>query len=134
MKNKFRILSALVLLSSIISPAAIAQSSQPSEEVTVFAPFVVKKIPSRDVKSGAVTTINMSRDVSYHGLDLTSDADVATLQTRVQQAAEDVCKELDRRYSKTSYMAVDEDKDCVKNAADNAMQEAKAVISAARTR
>src|SRR5689334_11886049 len=112
MKNQVHILAAAVLLSSIVSPVAVAQSSQPSEEVTVFAPFVVKKIPSRAPKSGAVTTINMSRGISYHGLDLTSDADVATLNSRVQQAADDVCNELDRRYPKSIYVPVDEDKDC----------------------
>jgi UrcA family protein len=94
---------------------------------------VVKKTVDKKPKSLPVTTVNMSQGISYHGLDLTSDADVATLEGRVRQAAEDICKELDRRYPKSVYIPVEEDKDCAKNAAENAMVEVRTVVSAVRS-
>jgi UrcA family protein len=135
MKNPVRFLSAILLLTSIAPPVAVAQSAgQPVEEVTVFAPYVVKKSVTKAPRSLPVSTINMSRGISYHGLDLTADADVATLETRVRQGAEDICKELDRRYPKTAYIAVQEDKECAKNAAESAMVEVRTVVAAVRAK
>ena len=128
MKNKVRFLSVICVL---VGTAGIARAANdPTEEVTVFAPYVVKKTVTRAPRSLPVTTINMSRGISYHGLDLTSDTDVATLEARVTQAAADVCKELDRRYSGAS---VDDDKNCAKNAADNALAEVRTVVAAVRS-
>ena len=130
MKKSILFLSAIVILAG--TSAAIAQTVG-QEDVTVFAPYVVNKTMSRDSTKSAVTTINMSRDISYHGMDLTSDADVATLEARVKQAAEDVCNELDKRYSKSAYTAVDDDKNCAAKAAQNGLDELKTVVAAARS-
>ena len=132
MKNQFGALSTVVLLSAMACPA-VAQPA-PTEEVTVFAPYVVKKTVTKPLRSIPVTTVNVSRGISYHGLDLTSDTDVATLEARVKQTADDVCNELDRRFSKSVYNSVDDDKNCAKNAYDNAMSEVRTVVAAARAK
>lgn len=134
MKNQFRFLGAIVFLSSVTFPVVAQSAAEPAEEVTVFAPYVVKKTVTRQVRSIPVTTINMSRAISYHGMDLTSDSEVAALEARVKQAAEDVCNELDKRYPKSAYIPVAEDKDCAKNAAENAMAEVRIVVAAVRAK
>jgi UrcA family protein len=131
MKKQILFLGAIFLLAGM-SSITVAQSTEPTEEVTVFAPYVVTKTVSKKPKSIPVTTINMSRGISYHGLDLTSDADVATLESRVKQAADDICNELDKRYSRGNFARVDQDKDCAKNAADSALTEIRLVVAAAR--
>ena len=130
MKNSILCLSAIVIFAGT---TAVAAQSVGQEDVTVFAPYVVTKTTTRDFKSSPVTTIKMSRDISYHGLDLTSDADVATLEARVKQAAEDVCNQLDKGYPKSGYVAVAEDKKCAAKAAENALDEVRTVVAAVRS-
>jgi len=130
MKNSILCLSAIVIFAG--TTAVVAQSAG-QEDVTVFAPYVIKKTTTRDFKSSPVTTIKMSRDISYQGLDLTSDTDVATLEARVKQAAEDVCNELEKRSPKSGYTAVAEDKNCAAKAAENALDEVRTVVAAARS-
>jgi UrcA family protein len=132
MKNQSGALAVIVLLSGIAVPAVAQSASEPTEEVTVFAPYVVTKTVTKPLRSIPVTTMNMSRSISYHGLDLTSDTDVATLDARVKQAADDVCKELERRYPKARYASVEDDKNCAKNAYDSTMSEVRTVVAAAR--
>lgn len=132
MKGYWRIASAAILVISAASP--VYAQSEPSETVTVFAPFVVKKVqgPPAIGKRPAVSTVSVSRNISYHDIDLTSDAGETTLTARVHQAAQDVCRELERRFPKTLYIPVSEDKDCAKNAEAAAMIEVHAVVAASR--
>ena len=146
MKKQILFLSAICLLAGISStimaqpsaPAAqstdsaMAQSTEPVEEVTVFAPFVVTRTVERRPKSIPVATINMSRGVNFHDLDLTSDTDVATLETRVRQAADDICRELGRRFPRGRFARANADRDCAKNASDSALVEVREVVATVR--
>ena len=112
-----------------VVPAIAQEASQPSEQVTVFAPYVVTKASTGPTKS-RVTTVTMSRNVSFEGLDLTSADGQATLESRVKQAAADVCKELDRRYPST--VSLTENRNCVKQALDEAMIQVRGVEKAVK--
>jgi len=122
--------TAVVLLLAASVPA-LAQM-EPAEKITVFAPYIVKKSNSGAGRT-PVTTITISQEVSYQDLDLRSEIGLTTLVGRVRQAAEDICRELGRRYPKSIYVPVSEDKDCAKNAEANGMMEVHAVVAAART-
>jgi UrcA family protein len=143
MKKQMLYLGAIFLLAgmsstTIAQPAAqstdsaMAQSIEPVEEVTVFAPFVVTRTVERRPKSIPTATINMSRGVNFHDLDLTSDTDVATLETRVRQAADDICRELARRFPRGRFARANADRDCAKNASDAALIEVKEVVATVR--
>ena len=131
MKVYLQLTVAMVFLAG--SVPALAQ--EPSEAVTVFAPYVVKKVETqRGIgKRPTITTISVSRNVSYHDLDLTADAGETALAGRVRQAAQDVCRELARRFPATIYVPVaGEDKNCAKNVEAEAMMQVHAVVEASR--
>jgi UrcA family protein len=75
-----------------------------------------------------VTTVTMSRKVSFQDLDLGSAEGKAALEARVKQTASDVCKQLDRRYPGQS---IAENKNCVQEAIDEAMVSVRGVEAAA---
>lgn len=129
MKTTLKFAAALCVLAAVTLPAFAQEEA--SENVTVFAPYVVKKTTS-GMPRERVTTVKMSRDVSYQDLDLSTAEGKAQLETRVKQAAADVCSELDKRYPKAIFIVVQENRNCVKNAISEAMAEAKGVEEAAR--
>jgi UrcA family protein len=128
MKSLFPITLAILFMAG--SLPVVAQS-EPAEKITVFAPYVVKKVTSGPPRA-PVTTITMTRDVSYQGVDLKSEIGVTMLVGRVRQAAEDICRELDHRYPRSVYVPVIGDKDCANKAAADGMMQVYAVVAAAR--
>ena len=131
MKGYLQLAAAMVFLAG--SVPALAQ--EPSETVTVFAPYVVKKVETQHGIGNrpTITTISVSRNVSYHDLDLTADVGETTLAGRVRQAAQDACRELARRFPAKIYIPVaGEDKNCAKNAETEAMMQVRAVVEASR--
>jgi UrcA family protein len=125
LKAWWKIATALVFCSAT-GMAAYAQEA--SEKVTVFAPYVVKK-----TTKDRVTTISVSRDVSYQDIDLTASDGQAALEARVRQAAQDVCRELDRRFITSAYVTVSSNKSCVKDAQAEAMVQVRNVVAAAKS-
>ena len=121
---------AAVFLSVAIAIPAFAQS-EPSEIVTVFAPYLVKKAQTGRGRT-PVATVSVSRSVSYQDIDLTTEMGKIMLAGRVRQAAQDVCNELERRFSRSIYVPLAEDKDCAKNAENEAMGQVDAVVAASR--
>lgn len=128
MRSSFPIGLAILFMAS--SLPVLAQS-EPAEKITVFAPYIVKKVTSGPSRS-PVTTITMTRDVGYQDVDLKSEIGVTILVGRVRQAAEEVCRELDRRYPRSVYVPVTEDKDCANKASADGMMQVYAVVAAAR--
>lgn len=111
---------------------AVAQpAGLPTEEITVYAPYIVQKASSGPIRA-PVTTVTMSRHVSYKELDLKTESGVEALEARVRQAADEICQELDHRYPKTIYVPISQDKNCAKNAAENGLVQVKAVVAAVR--
>ena len=127
---KFHFSCALIVAASVAGPVAAQTAAEPTENVTVFAPYVVKK----DSAPSGVQAVTISREVSYHDLDLTKDGDVAALEKRVNQAAKDICGELDSRFSVGTqvWKQTRQDRECVKNASGSALVEARAVVAAVR--
>ena len=93
-----------------------------------MAPFVVKMGTSRS----GTGTITITRNVSYHDLDLTKDGDVTTLKQRIDDAARTLCRQLDKHYSTPQWSNLPADRNCRRNATATAMAEADMVIAGAR--
>jgi|SRR5579883_2983328 len=130
MKTTLKFAAALSVLAAVTLPAFAQEEG--TEDVTVFAPYVVKK--SRAGRSREpVSVVKVSREVSFKDLDLTTSEGQATLEARVKQTASDVCSELDRRYPKAIYIAVEENKNCVKEAMSEAMNQVRSVEEAAKS-
>jgi UrcA family protein len=122
--------AAAILFLSATSIAAFA-AEEASENVTVFAPYVVKKVETGPMKE-RTTTVTVSREVSYKDLDLATAEGRAALESRVQQMAKDVCSELNRRYPSNVYVPVSSNKNCVKDAINEAMIQVRGVESTAK--
>jgi UrcA family protein len=132
MKNRVGFWGAFFILAGI-SAAGIAQSAtQPPDQVSRFGPYVVTKSFKTSPYNVDKKTTSMSRVIDYRGLDLTSDADVAKLETRVRQVAEDICQELDRRNPRTIYTSVPEAKNCVADTSETALADVRAKVAMAR--
>lgn len=118
-----------LLLSTV---AAAAQTiPAPTEEVVIYAPYVIKVTKSGMHPSAPVQTVSISRQVSYHDLDLAKDEDVGKLEGRVRLVANVVCKDIRQRYPETTIADQDE---CARIAAHNALTEVEAIVDAVRRR
>lgn len=122
--NYWKLAAPALVLIALTLPAFAQEAS---ENVTVFAPYVVKKT-STGMTKNRVTTVTMSRQVSYSDLDLSTAEGKAALEVRVKETAANICKQLDRRYPGQSF---DEDKNCVQEAIDEAMVSVRGVEKAA---
>jgi UrcA family protein len=127
--------AALSVLAAATLPAFAqdAVSDEGTENVTVFAPYVVKKVQSGGRAKDRVSTVSVSRQVSYSDLDLTTSGGRDQLETRVKQMARDVCGELDRRFPKQVFIPVGENRNCVRDTTAEAMLQVKGVEDAAKS-
>ena len=140
-------LFALALLSGAMVLAVAPSKAQPvqstpsaptesmHEEVTVYAPYVVRRKVINPMMSKTSSTglelVSVSRSVSFRDLDLSKPSDVTTLENRVHRAAADACTEIDKRFPTTKYTPVPENQDCVGNAVSEAMITVKQLEAAA---
>ena len=76
--------------------------------------------------------VTISRNASFHDLELKSEVDVATLEGRVMQAAWNICHELDRKYPPTIYVPLSNSKSCQADAASSGLMQVEALVAAAR--
>lgn len=117
---------AVGLFSVALSGAVLAQQIQ---EVTVQASRNIEKHQVGRSSSGVpIVDISLSYGVSYAGLDLVSHAGFLELQKRVNDAALQACKELNRQYP----IGAPDEKDCAKAAADAAMVKVNELTAAAK--
>ena len=122
-----KFLSAAVLgvtVGAILGSAAFAQ--QPAE-VTVEASRIVKERVGRSPTGAPINSLSLSYTVSYADLDLSTQAGVATLKDRVNDAAKDACKEISRLYPAST----PGDAECVASAVKEAMSKVDAASKAA---
>jgi len=96
--------------------------------VTVFAPYVVKKVYGGPPRA-RISTITLSRQVSYGDLDLATGPGATILVERVRGAARDICRELDRRYPRSVYVPVTREEKCAKRATEDGMMQVNAILS-----
>lgn len=101
-KHHQRRLATIVPLAGALVAAAISVAqAQPIETVTVTAPRIVHQtiVTGRSSTTGApIEETTISRVVSYADLDLAKAADADAFKARVEDAARDLCAELDKLY------------------------------------
>ena len=90
--GKIRVAIALAGVLSL-SPSVQAQNSA-SDTIIITAPRIVARTPL----GATIEQITVARFVSYDGLNLRTDGDVAELNKRVASAAHEMCQELDSKY------------------------------------
>ena len=76
--------------------------------------------------------VSVTRRVSYADLDLSTSSGAKQLEMRVNEAANSLCEELERRVA--SFPNLTERLTCVKGAVADGMEHARAAISAAEKR
>ncbi len=110
----------------VLGNFAVAQQIQ---EVTVQASRVVEQKQVGRTASGVpIVDMSLAYGVSYADLDLTSHAGVVQLEKRVNDAAQQACKELSRQFP---LVTTPNDADCAKMAADKAMPKVHELAAAA---
>lgn len=128
----FAIATPLILITpEVLAQQATAVQPNARETITVYAPFVVHRANMQRKAGEQLELISVNRAVSFHDLNLKEAADQKTLETRVNQAAQDACKELDKRFPKNVYIPVPANQDCVANATNEAMLVVTQLIAAA---
>jgi UrcA family protein len=125
-KPPSHVADAILFLAS--GTAAAQSASEPGDTVTVFAPYVIRR--KRGPRN--VQTISVSRNVDFHDLDLARPRDATALEQRVEQAAQDVCRELDSRYGGGVRKRTSGDRFGARHASASALVEIQAM--ATRTR
>src|SRR5689334_15510905 len=120
MKTRLDVLALIVFFGGITLADFAQSANQPAEQVTRSGPYVVKKTFTAEPYNVPRTTTSVSRDINTQDLDLTSDGDVAKLEARVRQVAEDVCRQLDQRRPRSTDISRDQVKNCVKITSESA--------------
>jgi UrcA family protein len=111
---------------ALVSSTAIAQKA---EDVTVQASRVVNTKTAGYTSSRVpITDVSLTYRVNLADLDLASSAGATQLEKRVNDAAQEACKELGRLYQN----ATPSDAECAKLARDKAMVDVRQVLAAAR--
>jgi UrcA family protein len=130
MRKKGRRAGLTVLITSaLVSAAAVAAEPQ-TEEVVVQAERPTQKVLART--AGAVSGVpivqyELRYRVSYADLDLATSTGANSLKTRVQQAAQSACADLDKLYP-----LADPDRSCARKAEEGAMPKVNEAIAAAQ--
>ena len=127
-------LGTLVLAAAALtlaSTAALAQgdaaasgASHPSEQpdVTVRASRMVRhKVVGRDYAGIPIEQLSLTREISYHDLNLNSTKGAAELLRRVNDTAREACQELTSLYPLNLWTTSNQD--CVHRAVRNAMMQ-----------
>ena len=100
--------------------------AQPLEEIVVEASPIVKAAKAETASPApGYYKVVMSSRVSYADLDLAKPADVATLDSRINEAAKVVCEKLGKAYPDSGPYT----RECAKCAADRALAEARKVAT-----
>jgi UrcA family protein len=107
----------------------------PYETVTVYAPYVVKRQIVNSMMSKKSATglemVSVTRRVSFSDLDLADAGQAKQLESRVDIAAHDACREIEKKFPKSQYRPVPEDQNCAGNAKSAAMIAVRALEAAA---
>ena len=109
---------------AVMGSPAIAQ---PIEEITVTAPSIYQEIKGHKASTTAPgERITVTHYINYADLDLSKSADVAELETRVNNSAKAVCVQLDKLFP-----LIRPDLNCVRKAADGGMEQVHQAVAAA---
>jgi UrcA family protein len=120
----------MVLTGIATGNAILAQQIEENslEEITVTAPrLVTKQVVGRTAAGSNVELITLQRRVSYADLDLALHANVAQLETRVNDIAKEACEDLAKMYP----LSDPKTPDCVRAAVATAKPQLDAAVAAA---
>lgn len=144
MRAIYLLAPGILAMASALAGSSVAQpaktQSQEFEEaqyetVTVYAPYVVKRQVVNSMMSKKSATglemVSISRSVSFADLDLADPGQAKQLESRVDIAAHDACRELEKKFPKSQYRPVPEDQNCAGNAKAAAMIAVRALEAAA---
>lgn len=137
MKKTFFLYGATFLALIVVGPASRSgsviaqQGDEAMEEIVIEAPLESREVGRSNI--GVKTEeFELRRRVSYADLNLCNDADVTELQTRIENTANELCKELsDKLPSNRSDPA--EIGRCTKKASDGAEDQLQAAVATAKS-
>lgn len=111
------------------APAIAQQAAEEAvEEIVVYAPIERRQVKWK--RGGWVEVIELSRRVSFTDLDLSKDADVTELETRIETTAKGACEQLDEMFP-LDQSDRGEVRRCTKKAIKGAEEQLQAAIAAA---
>ena len=111
--------------------AVAQQAAEVIEEVVVIAAPIERRWTERGKYGGEVEVIELTRRVSYADLDLSKQADVTVLETRIETAAKDSCEKLSEMFP-LSPSDNAEIRRCINKASDGTEEQVQAAIAAAQ--
>jgi len=122
--------AATVVALAIASSVAVGQDD-PAVKVEASKITIVTQVSSHGIRNEA---IQLSRNVSYADLDLTTSSGAAQLESRIRDSADSICKQLMAGSPTTSSLADAADRQsCVNDAVEGALIKAKHVIASAKS-
>lgn len=114
---------ALVAIGCVITGGPVV--AQQISEIIVEAPYLRQQV-GRTSSGSPIELITLTKRVGYADLNLALQADVEQLNKRINDTAEEACKQI-----KSLYPLDPSDPTCVKKAVDGGMAQAKVAIAAA---
>lgn len=129
----------LALTGLAVANGPVTAQERPATRKMPMATITVTAAPYRNmgeisrltVQGHKFLVVSASIPVPYSDLDLAQARGADELGRRIRVAARMACQQLDIKYPPNIYAVMGTD-DCQKNAANNGMSEANAVIAAAR--
>jgi len=133
MKNthpKHLTISLVLAFTGFFIAADLAVAQQLTEEIVVRAP--IERSEARiPIGSSVITqTVNLNQNVSFADLDLTDNADVNKLETRIDAIAKESCQELSDMFPLDRSDMIEMNR-CMKNAIASANEQKEMAIAAA---
>jgi UrcA family protein len=127
-RSTFKFGLPLTIAIAVAGAAAFAQDQNPTSDIKIHAGQVQETYDSSP-DGIPVERYQAERAVSYTNLDLSKTSDAAELKERIEEAAKDVCKQLDA--AAPLDVSDDDNTTCVRDATAGAMSQVKAAIAAA---
>ncbi len=109
-------------------PAIAQQVAEAMEEIVVEAPIVRRQV-GRSAAGAKIEVIELRRRLSYADLDLSKDADVTELKTRIETTAKESCEQLSEMFP-LSPSDRGEIHHCTNKAVNGAEEQVQAAIAA----
>ena len=130
-KNILRASRIPLLLSTCAAASALVIAAEPTAvpEITVSAERPSGTVVGRTSSGGQIVLYEVSYRLSYADLDLATSAGADELRTRVHEAANSACKDLDKLHPLSK-----PDGSCVRKTAESSMPQANQAISLAQAK
>lgn len=127
MTSRFAGIAALAVAAGALASFPVLGAETEIGAVTIRAKRAIETEVGRTSSGVPVVMYELGYHVSYRDLDLSTAGGADALKQRVREAAAEACADLDKMYPLT-----EPDKGCANRAGDEAMEQAKAAIEAAR--